>query len=207
MIIIGLGYKMQHGKDTACQAIIDRFGGSYDIRRYAFADALRVEVEHARWAMNSVSRYIPGHGFAAVCNAFGIPFDSNAPVDPMYPYGKQRALLQYWGVMRREQDPDYWVRKVDSLIFGDAPEVAIISDVRFLNELEYVERNGFAVRLDRPGFKPEKDYEHISETELDSVPASTWYDVIEATEVNELKAKAEKLFEDILIETRYRESA
>lgn len=207
MIVIGFGYKMGSGKDTACQTIIDKFGKEYDIRQYSFATELRGEVEQARWAMNSVSRFIPGDGYAAVCNAFGVPFDAVAPKSPEYPYGKQRALLQYWGVMRRNQDRDYWVRKVDALIEYEAPEVALISDVRFLNELEYVDHVGFPIRLDRPGYKPETGADHISETELDSVPRDNWFRIIEAANADELKPQVEKLFRDLVIEGAERDAA
>ena len=100
-ILIGLGYKARRGKDTVANAIIEARGAQYDIRRYVFADALREEVEETArglWATYSqhtpIEKADPRMVALLICDAYDVPFDPDAKVEPNYPYTKQRALYQ-----------------------------------------------------------------------------------------------------------------
>lgn len=79
-----------------------------------------------------------------------------------------RHVLQYVGTeIFRKIYNDVWVNATLNKIEEDSPEIAIITDCRFPNEVKGVQgRNGHVIRLSRAPFAG-KD-EHISETALDS---------------------------------------
>jgi len=144
----------------------------YDIRRYAFADALKREVnDAARKAGGMLNLLTLSSRRFALCDGYYMDFpdwvyyDAEAPMDdPLCPYGKQRTLLQWWGAeYRRAQDPDYWVRQLAFTIELEKPQIALISDLRFENEMKFVKQYGEAIRVDRDSLPPAT---HISETAL-----------------------------------------
>jgi len=62
-----------------------------------------------------------------------------------------REVLQYVGTdMFRKMNSNVWLDSLFRKIKEDSPELALISDVRFLNEAEWIKRRGgFLVGLDR----------------------------------------------------------
>jgi hypothetical protein len=202
MLLIGFGYKARRGKDTAIRSIIEARGQGKDIRRYAFADALRDEV-HAE--MRSTSEYFGltyRGALARLCESAGVPFDTNAPADEQNPHGKQRALLQWWGTeFRRASDPHYWLKRMRERIEADGPYVALISDVRFLNEFEMIRSaGGYMVRVEREGFEVEAPVaQHVSERELDALGDSAWDATIWALDgdMEELRIGAVEVYDSM----------
>lgn len=192
-LIIGFSGKARSGKDTAATAIIEARGGQYDIRRYAFADALK------RWvAKQDVPR---------LCLEYGLPYDFNAPMDdPLCPppYGKQRALLQHIGTeIGRKRDPYIWIKLLKATLDNERPQVALITDVRFPNELLWIKANyGAAVRVHRLGVSNlELSSDHSSETALDHLPAGLSWDVevrVPDGCLDELKKDAVELFDYVV---------
>ncbi len=200
-IIIAFGYKARRGKDTACGAIMEaRSHGFLPVKSYAFADALRDEVNeaiHERFRRGCADAQA---AMQLLCWWAGVPYDPNAVVEPGYPYGKQRALYQWWGTeYRRSQDPDYWVKALKARIERDAPRVAVMSDLRFHNEFEFIQINGgYCVRVDRPGFEIADGKHHISETLLDSLPDDAWDHILVNDQDKEtLKARAVEFFDEV----------
>jgi hypothetical protein len=185
-VVIGFGYRARSGKDTAVAEIIKQRGlialpdykqqitdneFRYDIRRYAFADALKREVNAAAVEAGGMENLFKPNRRFALCKGYYMDFpdwvqyDPNAPMDdPMCPLGKQRTLLQFWGAeYRRAQDLDYWVRQLAQTIELEKPQIALISDLRFENEMQFCKQYGEAVRVDRNSLPPAT---HISETAL-----------------------------------------
>ena len=100
-----------------------------------------------------------------------------------------RQILQLYGTeYRRRQDPDYWVKRLEEKLKGH--ERVVIDDVRFLNEVEMVQRlGGRVIRIDRPGAEKSR---HESEITLDTFDG--WDGVIENTgTLGELEEKVWKL--------------
>jgi hypothetical protein len=194
--IIGFGYKAQRGKDTACRAIVNTLGDLYNVKHYAFADALREEVNAAafdRWVQD-----FPGMAFDTesamqhLCRWAGVTFDPCAITSPAYPYGKQRELTQWWGTeYRRASDPDYWVKRLAERIEREAPDYAVISDLRFLNEWNICD---YRVRCDRPGFEIEMGADHCSEHQLDCKREREWDHVITASCSLDVERRALEFF-------------
>ena len=218
-LVIGFGYRARSGKDVAVAEIIKQRGllspeqcvgeewlweeNRYDIRRYAFADALKREVNAAALAVGGMANLLtnPNNRFA-MCKGYYMDFpewvqyDPNAPMDdPMCPLGKQRTLLQWWGAeYRRAQDPDYWVRQLANTIELEKPQVALVSDLRFENEMQFVLQYGEAIRVDRAGLPAAT---HISETALDD--CTDWALVLENNgTLDEFREGAVTAFDEIL---------
>lgn len=88
--------------------------------------------------------------------------------------GKDSPLLQALGTdVIRRVDPSRWVRCLDAQIQEDQPVVALVPDVRFKNELDYIHDNGgvsFCVRrFSMEGeeyVSDDRDPNHPSEIEL-----------------------------------------
>ncbi|MDA4130152.1 MAG: hypothetical protein OK457_05240 [Thaumarchaeota archaeon] len=138
-LLLGLGNKARHGKDTAASAIKDWFEDSdYEVRIFKFAEAL---YEECRQKHSMV--------------------------------GKDTALLQRIGSERRKENPDYWVDQV-AYQLEDYKGIAIISDVRYGNEADWIHSMGGYVvnvsRLNPDGslyVATDRDPNHLSEVALD----------------------------------------
>lgn len=200
-VVIGLGYKARNGKDEAARTIMAERGRQYDIQRYGFGDLLKMEVTQAIEQAGDAVELVH-----QMNNALPSWVQLEADVDmtdPLCPYGKWRTLLQWWGgEYRRSQDPEYWVKRLAERIREDAPEVALISDMRYPNESFWVKRvGGFIVRVRRLGFTPIN--EHISETAFDGMEDSFWDFRIDASEgaVDHLRSHALLVFDTIAEKT------
>lgn len=120
--------------------------------------------------------------------------------DPIYGY---TAVLQFVGTdLIRKKDPDYWVKLLDKRIEQEHPEIALVTDVRFQNEAEWVHsKNGALVKVVRiksdgtPYISPDRDPNHPSEAALDSY--KDWDFIILGAdgEVEALKEVARDLYE------------
>jgi hypothetical protein len=154
MILMAFSGKMRSGKDTAADYIEAKLK-SYGmvVTRLAFADTIKRIAEYAQ-------------------KEAGLPVV------------KDRELLQYLGAnWGRKHDPDVWVkaleRKLLEIIEDDDTDAVLVTDLRFQNELEMLNRRGFTVvrtlaseeiRLAR-GAEADALY-HISETALDQHDAA-----------------------------------
>lgn len=191
-VFIGLGYKARQGKDTVAETIAAKNCHAYNIKVYGFGDELKREVELI--------------GPSKIAFSSGIPLDPNPDMsDPLCQtqWGKQSRVLQHHGEFRRKQDPFYWVRKLRASVEMDNPQIAIIKDVRHLNELYFVKAfGGFTVKVTRIGFVDlSRDPNHVSETQLDNVPFDIEINVPEGG-LEQLKTDAQTVFELILAQHR-----
>ena len=193
MLLIGLGAKARQGKDTVAHAMI--------------AEALEYPVITAEVFSfaKELKLYCRAHHeelFAQYCmvkgRAVAVPKD-----DPIYGY---TDILQWYGTeVVRKQDPDHWIKEVDRHIQAHGPDVAIIADVRFPNEAEYVhERGGKLVEVIRYNadesrfLDPNRDPKHPSETALDSYLGWDYILTAKSGEVGKLEAKARHLINNLL---------
>lgn len=151
MLLLAFGHKARHGKDTAGQSIFDYYDNK---RRLALRHGLRVipSVGLYRFAEALYEEARRDHGMT----------EKDAP------------LLQRIGTMRREQDPEYWVKKVFEKIAHDLPQIAIVTDLRYQNEAAAVKvHGGYRIkveRLNQDGTKyvsDDRPANHPSETDLD----------------------------------------
>lgn len=193
MIILGLGNKARNGKDTAASAIklyydTMRKHQSYHagkvtaarVQIFGFADALYEEVND--WLAETFSGFLPHpQQFAVVDNGDVIPLptwvqpDPTPEVSPRSPLGKHPKLLQWWGTeYRRAQNVNYWTERLEARIKAAAPDIALVTDMRFKNEAAKIkEMGGHTVLVERINddgtqyIDPNRPADHPSETELD----------------------------------------
>lgn len=143
-IIIGISGKKRHGKDHACAVLKTKgWEDSVDVRRLAFADALKQEL-------------------ASACGVSVEFIELNKP--------SFRLGLQWWGTefRRGHCGDDYWLRRMDEALLTTTSAVVVVPDVRFVNEADWVKsRGGVVVRINRTADVPGTKDAHLSETALD----------------------------------------
>src|SRR4051812_28487571 len=114
-VVIGLGYKARHGKDSAAQAIIEARGADYDVRRYAFADELKIELTSAICKAGNIAEFFSQ--WDSLLPDWVILEPEPDMTDPLCPFGKYRTLLQWYGTeYRRAQNDSYWVERLSARI-------------------------------------------------------------------------------------------
>lgn len=143
----------------------------------------------ARHGKDTVARHI-----VKACLAAGVDARQYAFANPLKGVArvlhkmtvKDAPLLQTIGLdYRTVYGPDVWLNATLWQIEEEAPEVAIISDVRYWNELVAVEAlGGVTVRVHRPEFvDPSRPADHPSEVALDG---ALWDYTIENMSLHQL---------------------
>lgn len=218
-IVIGFGYAARQGKDTAVQAIVDARGTQYDIKLYPFAKVLKEEFYEACqnpfdafWEFlfkkfGKTARFctLIGSGSGSKPNDKVVLVPKPSVDEPTWEQVWQfcedhkqdlRWLLQVYGTdYRRNQDPFYWVRKTGEAIKADAPQFALIPDLRFLNEAFFIKANdGYTVKVSRHGYQDPTLTGHISESQLANYEFNITLDVLDG-ELDQLKIDAVTLFD------------
>src|SRR6267378_5317093 len=165
MLLIGLGSRARQGKTYVSNYMKEAHP---EIQCYAFADELkRYCKEHheelvPQWQLHNQTKHLPV-----------------AKEDPIYGY---TAILQYFGTeVMRKKNPDYWVHVLADKIEVEKPAIAVVTDVRFPNEVAWVKNHdGFLVeviRLNEDGtryYDPNRDKNHASEPSLDQYLGWDW---------------------------------
>lgn len=213
--LVGFGHRARQGKDTVVAHIESMMSGYPGVtaKRYAFADALKIEVfdflqnERAMQIMGITRTEWPAL-VGEPANIFHLPLPSCFPMGT--PEGEKlawvdknktqlRKMLQVWGTeYRRHGDPLYWVKQLQTRVERDQPSFALIPDMRFKNEAAICD---YTVNVRRKGFTPVGGL-HISETEMDDY----LYDfVIEAADgdMKGLLNQAQNVFARILEKRGY----
>ena len=145
--VIGVSGRKQSGKDLAYQIINSVLvSPKVAVKRYAFADAVK----------------------QLAATYFGYPNTESEKE-------RFRFVLQGIGQMMRDEiDRDFWVARVMEQIAQanvdftakGISHVAVVTDIRYTNEVIAVSAVGTILRIERPSL-PQTDL-HPSETELDN---------------------------------------
>lgn len=158
--LIGLVGYSGSGKD-ALAAELCRWGG---YTRYAFADSLKALL-------------------LATDTTFG---NSLERLEDWKRRGlhETREKLQRLGQTLRDFDEDFWVKSMPAIL----ADRAIITDIRYPNELDWVKkRGGTVVAIHRPGYGPVND--HKSETNTTRLLALADTTVTNNDTIEELAAR------------------
>jgi hypothetical protein len=155
---IGIGHKARNGKDTVATAIVDAFPTI--VRRVGFADAL----------------------YAHCYVAYGMK-------------GKDAALLQAVGAGERERDPEIWISALYETVKRFNPQYVVIPDLRHQNEASFIKAmGGYCVKVTRLNadhsqfIDPDRDPNHISETDLDGFAGWDYWIVSDNVQTTERMA-------------------
>ena len=189
-MILAFGNKARHGKDTACEAILNYYTGlnkelakhygspvgSTRVKRVNFADALKQEVNKGIEQTGSIENLLAE---MRKSNLFQVPdWVQPEPIpgmdDPQCPLGKHPKVLQWWGTeYRRAENQNYWIDKWKEQV-SNFKGIVVCGDLRFWNEAEGVkELGGYTVNVERLNpegtrfFATDRQKDHISETQLD----------------------------------------
>jgi hypothetical protein len=158
--LVAISGKKRHGKDTIADHLVAKHG----FTKVRFADALR----EVLLAQNPIVEASENHRYRVsyFVNQLGWDEAKNHP--------EIRTLLQRLATEGiRKQMPEFWtliaLQKADKV---KGP--VVISDLRFLNEIEHVrawDPMAGLIRVVRPGFTTDGFGDtHVSETELDDYP-------------------------------------
>ncbi len=178
MIIISCSYKKRVGKDTLCRFVQELYPEKKVIR-VAFADELKDELDTMLLIPNGISRRI---------------FED--------PKVKEiaRPLLQGWGTIRREFcDINHWVKRA-FFKMTDPDAIYIITDARYLNEIEFINSNGGHTIHIMRDLDSNSLSEHSSETELDNYHHLFKYTIENNGTEAEFKEKIKTLMGNIFAE-------
>jgi len=161
MLLLAFGNKARNGKDTAAAAIQDYFD-----------QKLANHIMYYGEVPSKIAALPP------IVKIFR--FADGVYEEARTKYGmteKNSVLLQQIGHGRRQSDPEYWIRQCFEKIESEKDSgrlIAIIADMRYRNEAEFVKRRGgFLVNVTRinPDGKPyiaqDRSADHPSEIELD----------------------------------------
>lgn len=161
-MIIGISGKSQHGKDTVGKIIQCKNHGL----------SVKETEEYLRHNKNINSSYEIKKFAHKLKERLSVTW--NVPIDKfeyedfkqsMSPLGiSWRKLLQLEGEAARNIDADYWIKAL-FCVHNECLNL-IITDLRYLNELEYIRnKNGILIRVENTNIISKDS--HLSENELD----------------------------------------
>ena len=143
--IIGIGGNARSGKDTLASNLVSILGElNIKAEKVSFANALRQSVDDFLLRELGISAFT----------------EDKKEKDIIRPF------LVFLGTdIMRGRDEDVWVKKLQSSLKED--QVNIISDLRFTNELDWIQNNnGVSVMLSRPNANPANKYEEEENKKL-----------------------------------------
>lgn len=151
-MIIGLGYQKQVGKDTVANYLIKRYG----FKKSAFAAPLKelVTICNKKEGFNEGLNYwAERYGLSKEHEIYDLLFARKFCENwrERDERGKQRKFLQWLGtdIFRNKVDKDFWIGAMRRQILHERGADLVITDVRFPNEAELLEQEGYLVRVTR----------------------------------------------------------
>jgi len=165
-LIIGFTGYAGSGKDTAGKILCEHYG----FKRLSFADKLKEEVATAfsidlNYFHDVKLKDTPLLDMPIVINNFTLEA-LGEDILINHKYYTPRLLCIYYAACLKGQDNDVWIKKVNRQLSGDYGRV-IITDVRYLNEADWIKKRfGYVLRIS----KGHEDgvLMHESETQLSS---------------------------------------
>lgn len=194
-MVIGVSGKARSGKNVFAEFLAEelhkRTGEAYVMM--AYADVLKNMVQkefdlswdqlwgEAKEAEDKRYRRYQRYGPVAVhLEKDGLPS----------PYWTGREIMQSFGGFYRSIDPNFWTKKLFSIIEDKEYKNVIVTDVRYPNEVDpIVERDGYHVRVNRPTADKVHGTTHSSEVSLDA-PYKVDFTIMNTGTLDDLKKLA-----------------
>lgn len=152
--IIAFAGRKQSGKTTCSEFVKSLYPEELNVKIYNFADPLKQDI-----CMNILG--------LTYDQCYGDDEAKNAITDIVWENKNltAREIMQFVGTdIFREMKTDVWASATIKKITNESPDVAIIADCRFPNEVDAIKKaNGVVIKLTRNPFNSD----HISETALD----------------------------------------
>ncbi len=179
-MIIGISGKARSGKDTFALMLTEELNKRYypPFVMMAFANELKTRCQEA----------------------FDLSYeqlwgDDKEVLDKRYmkaseQYWTAREIMQDYGAFYRTIDGKFWVKNLFKVIEEKEYTNVIITDVRYVNEADYIINNGgYVIRVDRDSKDDVHNMQHPSEIELDNYKRFD-FTVINNLGLDELKQSA-----------------
>ena len=193
-LILGLHAKARSGKDTFANYLVNILSSEYgrEFKTTAFAYRLKqMCLEH----FNLNREQLWGDDKEKIDLRYSkIGKGSNIPE-----FWTPREIMQNLGSFYRSIDYDFWVRKTkEHWEYHNYPDV-VITDVRHINECEYVKENGILIKIVREDANEIHNMQHESETALDN-QSDDYFDitVFNNGTLEDLQKAAEEAAEKVL---------
>jgi len=143
--IIGIGGNARSGKDTLGSYFVKILADQgIKAKTYSFANELKKSVDDFLIREIGISAFTEDEGEKKII----------------------RPFLVFWGtdIMRKIND-NVWVEKIEPLMYDG--HVNIITDLRFINELNWIkEHKGLSVLIKREGIEPANEYEKTNNEKI-----------------------------------------
>jgi hypothetical protein len=132
--VIGISGAARAGKDTLFE-VLDEIFETFHMTRLAFADALKEECDEFLKTNTGISAFTKDDEEKEIIRPFLVAYGSN---------------------VRRRINPNCWIEGIDRLIReSEKKTIHIITDVRYPNELDWIEQQGgLSIHVSRDGIKP-----------------------------------------------------
>lgn len=130
-MLIGIAGRARSGKDTIGAYLVDAYG----FQRYAFADKLKNIV-------NQIHGWGHEHGWG----------DLKDVVDPQWGFSPRQAYQRFGTEYARGLDENFWIKMAEKDLAANLDSGsgdAVVTDVRFDNEAEWVRKHGVLVHVSR----------------------------------------------------------
>lgn len=184
-MIIGMVGRARSGKDTFAEYLIKYLKEKHqrDFRQAAFAAQLKAMCkEHFELSEDQLwgdkkeidDKRFPRYGNI---NWDGASFKCGTMIDPLG-YWSSREIMQELGSFYRRIDSYFWVKALNIYLISNDIKDVIITDVRHINECEYVKINkGILIKIVREDTDKIHGMQHESETALDDM-LDSYFDLI-----------------------------
>jgi hypothetical protein len=182
-MIIGMVGKARSGKDTFAEYLTKCLKERHqrNFKHAAFAAQLKAMCkEHFElsddqlWESGKNIRETPDKRFVKDESILASEYKGNTG---LVEYWTPREIMQELGGFYRRIDRDFWVKSLNLYLIGNDIKDAIITDVRHINECQYIKINkGVLIKIVRGDADEIHGMEHESETALDGMPG-TYFDI------------------------------
>lgn len=110
---------------------------------------------------------------------------------------KRQVLQNYGQFIRDNQGQNFFINYIDSIIKSDVSKNYIITDVRYLNELDYIKTiNSYLMYIERKDCKPVN--KHISESYYQTIRDNSDFVIYNNRDLNDLYNAFDLVYQDIL---------
>jgi hypothetical protein len=175
MTLVGVHGKARSGKGQFGEYLIECFK-KYQQRTFteiAFATPLKMMCkthfglsDDQLWERGKNIREIPDERFVKSGSVDDAIYMGDAD---LVEYWTPREIMQELGAFYRKIYGKYWVESLGTYMKNNSITDAIVTDVRHINECEYVKENkGITIRITRGGTEEIHGMDHESETALDN---------------------------------------
>ena len=194
-MIIGISGKARVGKDTFAEMLAAELNkGAYPpYVMMAFANELKLKCQEAfdlTWdQLWGDDKEKPDNRYQRL-----ITTTTTGTMEDLVPvYWTAREIMQNFGAFYRTIDNEFWVKNLFKVVAEKEYTNIIITDVRYINEADYIlDKGGFVVRVEREGKDNVHNMQHPSEIELDGYKRFS-FNVLNNWGLRELKVAASEV--------------